>query len=84
MRSLLELHYDDWHFQRWKAKRRGEFKVFNSIAQGVLFPLLASFLPLSLLLSSLLSASHAKTASQPTGSGSAPGFRYRKPSRKYS
>ena len=62
MRSLLELHYDDWHFQRWKAKRRGEFKVFNSIAQGVLFPLPASFLPLSLLLSSLLSSSHAKTA----------------------
>ena len=37
MRSLLELWYDEFHFQRWKSKRHGEFKVFNSIAQGARF-----------------------------------------------
>ena len=37
MLSLLELWYDEFHFQRWKSKRHGEFKVFNSIAQGSRF-----------------------------------------------
>ena len=40
MRSLLELWYDEWHFQRWKGKdskaptRPSEYKVFKSIAQS--------------------------------------------------
>ena len=38
MRSLLELHYDDVHFQRWKGKdgkathRHGEHMVFTAVA----------------------------------------------------
>ena len=34
MRSLLELHYDDVHFERWKKTRQGEYKVFSSVAQA--------------------------------------------------
>ena len=36
MRTLLEIHYDDVHFQRWKSKdgkvpeRKGEYHVFKS------------------------------------------------------
>ena len=37
MRSLLELWYDETHLKRWKAKRHGEFKVFNSVDQGLHF-----------------------------------------------
>ena len=37
MRSLLELWYDETHLKRWRAKRQGEFKVFNSVAQGLRF-----------------------------------------------
>ena len=40
MRSLLELWYDEAHLKRWKAKRQGEFKVFNSVAQGLRFLLI--------------------------------------------
>ena len=37
MRSLLELHYDEWYFNRWKDKdgrapqRKGEYKAAQKI-----------------------------------------------------
>ena len=40
MRVLLEIHYDDVHYKRWKDKegrappRRGEYKVINSVANS--------------------------------------------------
>ena len=40
MRTLLELHYDDVHFARWKRKdgkapmRKGEHTVLNKVAQA--------------------------------------------------
>ena len=40
MRALLELHYDDIHFEKWKRKdgkaplRKGEHTVLNKVAQA--------------------------------------------------
>ena len=40
MRTLLEIHYDDVHFARWKRKdgkaplRKGEHTVLNKVAQA--------------------------------------------------
>ena len=40
MRALLELHYDDVHFEKWKRKdgkaplRKGEHTVLNKVAQA--------------------------------------------------
>ena len=40
MRTLLELHYDDVHFARWKRKdnkapsRKGEYTVLSEVAQA--------------------------------------------------
>ena len=40
MRTLLDLHYDNFHFEKYKArgknarKRQSDYKVFNSVAQA--------------------------------------------------